>query len=381
MTNSEYREIAGKNAGEIARNISQFLNRTLAVKARREMDLANLLPDLNMKEQYSFALLMEAKTQGWEWSSAEHFYLHFCAPAVGNDIAEKMVALFREPTGAEFEAYLEKYGCDFQLSSRAYWSSCFAVAVDAKAIPELMEYFRAFVFSILEFAYMGNRNPDHTYIWKYYESFQNILTELTTPPDNPEPLAIRAMGGTADKRNGDSYNLAFGLDIQNPNPAHMAWNVELDVHLKDKEGKLITAVHDQINCIDPDSVFHYGVTKKIHGNSVAHISASAKAGTFTKLTVPLMKHIGMQKISINRQEIPARLNGVLKNNYDRPLYSFALHYQFLSAENKLLGGGCEWFFEEFLPNTEKEFSIPCPVPVPKAAKIVYSVDFNARDLL
>ena len=381
MLQIDYKEIAGKSAGEVSRNITAFLSRKLMVQGRREMDLANLLPDLNMREQYSFALLMEAKTQNWEWASAENFYLRFCAPAVGNETANAMLSAFQNPNGAQFRTYCEKYGCDFGLSSRAYWSSCFAVAVDAKAVPLLMEYFREFVFSLLQFAYMGNRNPDMTYAWKYYEAFQHILTELTTPVDPPNPVEIKNLGATSGARDGNSYDLAFGLDIQNPNKSHMAWNVKVDVALKDVDGNVITTVQDQINCIDPNGVFHYGFTRKIHGNRVAHISAYAKAGQFSKLTIPLMKHIIMKKISINRQALPQRLNGVLKNNYDCPLYSYALHYHFLNGENKILGGGCEWFFEEFQAGEEKEFSIPCPVPVKGAVKIVYSVDFNAQDLL
>ncbi len=381
MFQADRREIAGKSAGEISRNISAFLSQSLIVKARREMDLANLLPDLNMREQYSFAILMEAKTQGWEWASAENFYLRFCAPAVGDEIAKAMLDAFRTPDGEAFRKYEEKYGCSFGLTSRAYWSSCFAVAVDAKAVPVLMEYFQSFVFSLLEFAYMGNRNPDSTYAWKYYDSFQNILTELTTPPDEIQPLKILGMGGTSGKRNSDSYDLTFGLDIHNPNVAHMAWNTKVDIRLKDQNGDLITAVEDQINCIDPDGIFHYGFTRKIHGSSVAHISAYAKAEQFSRLSLPLMKHISMEKISIDRSYTPHQLNGRLKNNYDCPLYSYALHYQFLSAENKILGGGCEWFFEEFQAGEEKNFSLPCPVPVKGATKIVYSVDFNAQDLL
>ena len=381
MNHTERPEIAGKNAGEISRNIAEFLSKSVIVKGKREMNLASLLPTLNMKEQYSYALLMEAQAQGWDFPSAQNFYLRFCAPAVGADVAERMLNAFRDQSSSAFREYREKYGCDFTLSSRGYWSSCFAVAADAKAIPELMEYFRAFVFSIMEFAYMGNRNPDSTYVWSYYESFQRILSELTAPSDTPQPLIVRSLGGTAGKRDGEGYELAFGLDIENPNPARMAWNVKVDIHLKDRDGKLITTIQDQINCIDPNSVVHYGITRKIRGNAVAHISVSAKTEQFNKLELPLMKHIRMEKISINRQTTPARLNGILKNNYDCPLYSFALHYQFLSKENQILGGGCEWFFEEFPQNTEKEFSIPCPVPMPKAAKIVYSVDFDAKDLL
>jgi hypothetical protein len=350
MSNTEQRDIIGKSAGEIARDIERFLSRAVEIQARRKMDLANLLPDLNMREQFSFALLMEAKHQGWETSAAENFYLRFCAPAVGMETAEKILAAFKNPTGAEFLTLDEKYGCSFGLSSRAYWSSCFAVAVDAKAVPSLMEYFQEFVFTLLEFSYMGTRNPSETYVWKYYDSFQKILAELSAPVDNPIPLKVCSLGGTVGNRDADSYDLAFGLDIQNPNQSHMAWNVQVDVHLKDREGNLITTIQDRINCIDPGGIFHYGITRRIHGAAVAHISASAKTESFSKLTTPLMKHANLSKISINRAESPSKLNGTLKNNYDRSLYSYALHYQFLNADNKILGGSSEWFFEEFPSN-------------------------------
>ena len=381
MINANHKEIAGKSAGEVARNIAKFLSRKLVVQGRRQMDLANLLPDLNMQEQYSFALLMEAQTQGWEQTAAENCYLRFCAPAVGNEVANAMLTAFRNQEGAQFAAYREKYGCEFSLSSRAYWSSCFAVAVDAKAIPQLMDYFQNFVFSLLQFAYMGNRTPEHTYAWRYYNAFQSILADLTTPIEHPCQLEIKGLGATPGKTEGDGYELAFGLDILNPNASHMAWNVKVDVVLKDQHGAVITTIQDQIHCIDPSGVFHYGFTRKIRGNRVAHISASAKAGQFSKLTIPLMKHVSMQKISINRQATPNTLNGILKSNYDCSLYSYALHYQFLNGEHKILGGGSEWFFDEFKAGEEKSFSIPCPVSVKGATKIVYSIDFNAQDLL
>ncbi len=381
MSNTEQRDIIGKSAGEIARDIERFLAKSVEVQGRRKMNFATLLPDLNMKEQFSFALLMEAKHQGWESASAENFYLRFCAPAVGREIADRMLTAFRNPTGAEFFALEEKYGCTFSLSSHAYWSSCFAVAADAKAVPALMEYFQEFVFTLLEFSYMGTRNPDETYVWKYYDSFQKILADLSAPVDPPLPLKVCSLGGTIGNRDAEDYDLAFGLDIQNPNQNHMAWNVQVDVHLKDREGNLITTIQDRINCIDPRGIFHYGITRKIHGATVAHISASARAENFSRLTTPLMKHAVLSKISINRKDTPSRLNGTLKNNYDRSLYSYALHYQFLNSDNKILGGHSEWFFEEFPKDTEKDFSLPCTVEIPRGSKIVYSVDFNAQDLL
>ena len=378
--NNDHLNVAGKSAGEVARDIADFLAIRCPVHARKEMDLANLLPELNMKEQFSFALLMEAQKQGWEPAAAEQFYRRFCAPVVGAETAEAILAAFRAPNSESFRAYQEKYGCEFGLSSRAYWNSCFAVAVDAKAIPQLMDYFRGFLFTVMEFAYMDDRNPGEIYVWNYYESFQKILEELTQPQITIHPLAVRSLGGSTGQRSADGYVLALGVDIHNPNAQHMALNTQVDVTLKDKDGRVITVIADQIMSIDPEGIFHYGVTRKIRGNPVAHISASVKAGSFEKCSEQRMKGLRMTRISINRQTTPEQLAGVLKNTYATALKSFALHYQYLSAENKILGGGCDWFFEELEANGEKCFAVKAPVSLKKAAKIVYSVDFDSKEL-
>lgn len=376
-----YQNIAGKSAGEVARDIADFLSLSCPVQARQEMDLANLLPDLTMKEQFSFALLMEARTQGWEQAAAEGFYLRACAPIVGNQTAEAMLAAFRQPDGEAFREYLGKYGCDFGLSSHSYWTACLAVAVDAKAISTLMGYLRSFTFCLMEFAFMDDRNPDVTYAWRYYESFQRILEELTTAPSEPAPLKVCSLGGSAGKRENDSYPLSLGVDLQNPNSDRMAWNVQVDTTLKDRDGNVITVIGDRVNCIDPGAVFHYGITRKIHGPAVAHISVSAKAGAFTRLTTPVMKHIRVTRATIKRQNEGRLFSGSMVNRYDCPIRVCALHYQFLSDRNKILGGGCEWLLDGFPAGGEKNFSVFCPVPVPGAAKVVYSVDFDAQELL
>lgn len=376
-----YRNIAGKSAGEVARDIADFLSHSCPVQARQEMDLANLLPDLTMKEQFSFALLMEARMQGWDPTAAEGFYLRACAPIVGAKTADAMLAAFRDPDGEIFRGYLEKYGCDFGLSSHAYWTACLAVAIDAKAISALMGYLRSFTFCLMEFAYMDDRNPDRTYAWNYYESFQRILDELTTAPTELVPLKVCSLGGSAGKRINDSYPLSLGVDLQNPNADRMAWNIQVDTTLKDRDGNVITVIADRVNCIDPGAVFHYGITRRIHGPAVAHISVSAKSETFTKLTTPVMKHIRVTEVSLKKQNEGRLFSGSMVNRYDCPIRVCALHYQFLSAQNKILGGGCEWLLDGFPVGGEKTFSVFCPVPVPGAAKVVYSVDFDAKELL
>ncbi len=373
--------IAGKSVGEVGRDIAAFLSRTCVVQARQEMDLANLLPDLNMREQFSFALLMEARTQGWTSTAAETFFRRICAPLVGEEITARMLAAFADPEGEDFALLEERYGCRFSLSSHSYWTSCLAVSIDAKAISALLEYLRAFTFCLMEFAYMEDRNPSRTYAWSYYESFSGILNELTTPIEQPEAIAVRSVGGSAGKRERDSYPLSLGLDLENPNKTLLAWNTQVDITLKDKDGNVISRIQDQINCIDPDSIFHYGITRRIQGAAVAHITASARSESFTSVKAPIMKQIKLSRVSFKKTEREGILRGLLVSEYDRPISSFALHYQFLSADNKILGGGCEWFFEALSAGEERELVARCPVPVKNAVKVVYSVDFDAQELL
>ncbi len=378
---NEYKNIAGKSAGEVARDISDFLARTCVVQGRQEMDLANLLPGMTMKEQFSFALLMEARTQGWEPSAAESFYLRTCAPIMGDELSAAMLSAFRDPESPEFLIYREKFGCNFNISSHAYWTACLAVAIDAKEISKLMDYLRGFTFCLMEFAYMGDRNPSTTYAWSYYESFQRILTELMTPPETPVQPKVIAVGGSAGRRDNDGYYLSLGADIQNPNAEHMAWNLQVDITLKDREGNVISTIGDRINCLDAGATYHYGITRKIRGAAVAHISATVRAGDFMKLSTPLMKQIRMEKAKLKRPEDGVRrLTGILTNHYECTIHSYALHYQFINEKNKILGGGCEWYFEDLAPGEQKEFSTACPVPVPGACRVLYSVDFNAQDL-
>ena len=171
------------------------------------------------------------------------------------------------------------------------------------------------------------------------------------------------------------------MDVENPNPARMAKDVTIDIVLKDKSGEVIATIKDKLECIDPGAIYHYGVTKKIRGGAVGSIAATAKASSYLRLQTPLMKHIALSELRLARENAAMRFCGKMTSNYPSDLRSVILHYQFLDASNKILGGGSEWFFEEFKVGEEKPFSIPCPVPIKGATKIVYSIDFNAQDLL
>ena len=64
-----------------------------------------------------------------------------------------------------------------------------------------------------------------------------------------------------------------------------------------------------------------------------------------------------------------------------PLYSYALHDQFLNTNNKILEGHGEQFFEAFPSNAEMIVSLPCTVEISTDLKIVYAIGFTAQDPL
>lgn len=376
---TEYLNAAGKTPGEIARDIADFLALPCVLHGKKEIDLATLLPDLNMKEQFSFAILMEAMTQGWTHDAAEQFFRHAVAPSVGDTITEKMIAAFRAPEGHDFGIYVVKYGYGFDLSVPSYWSSCLKLAIGAKEIPTLMNYLKLFMICLSEFAYMEGRKPKETYAWNYYETFSKILDDLEKPDLPPSlPVTVRAVGGSSGKREDHTYFLSLGVDIQNPNADRALQKIKIDITLKDREGNIIDVISDQITSMDPGAVFHYGITRRVRGAAVAQIYAKARATGFLPTESAVMRGVRLEKVSIKRDDRYEILKGTLVSTYDRDLPAFALHYQYLNKQNRIVGGGCEWFFDGLPAGGEKPFRAGCAVPIPGAARILYSIDFDLQ---
>ena len=376
---TEYLNTAGKSAGETARDIADFLALPCVLHGKKDIDLANLLPDLNMKEQFSFALLMEAFTQGWDPDAAEQFYRHAVAPSVGEAVTEKMLAVFRAPEGREFSTNVIKYGYGFDLTVPSYWSSCLKLAIQAKEIPVLMNYLKLFMICLTEFAYMDGRKPKETYAWNYCETFGKILDDLEKPDLPPSlPVTVRAVGGSSGKRENQTYFLSLGVDLQNPNTDRALQNIKVDITLKDRDGNIIDIISDRVTSIDPGAIFHYGITRRVRGAAVAQIFAKARATGFLPADTAAMRGIRLEKVSIKRDEHYEILKGTMVSSYDRELPAFALHYQYLNKQNKIVGGGCEWFFDGLPAGGEKPFRAGCAVPIPGAARIVYSIDFDLK---
>lgn len=379
---TEFQNAVGKSAGEIARDVAEFLSLSCTVTTDRETDLRNLLPDLNMREQFTFALFSEAVTQGWEPSAAENFCMRVCAPYAGSETVARIAAAFRDPDGETFAAYRAKYGSQFSVTDGSYWGSCLALAISAGSVGTVLHDLRLFTVCLTEFAYMDDKNPETTYAWEYYETFRKILDDLTAEPEKEaQKVLVRAIGGTAGKREKDSYLLSLGVDLQNPNPDRMAWNVSLDITLKDAQGNVISVIKDTVACIDPGTVFHYGVTRRVRGAATAGLSAVATADHFSKLTTPIMRHIALENVRLHRGDDGTELTGTLRNGYDVPIRSMVVHYQFLNEKNRILGGGSEWLLESIEAGAEKPLRALCPVPVKGVAKLLYSVDFNAQELV
>ena len=379
---TEFQNAAGKGVGEVVRDIAEFLSCSCIVNPQKQLDLCTLIPDLNMYEQFSYALLCEALTQGWEEDAAENFYRHACGATVGEEIANAMLKAFRHREGKAWQEYTARYGNRFTMGDGSYWSTCLALGIDSEQVGDVLYYLRLFTVCLMEFAYMEDRNPPETYTWKYYESFRGMLDALTAEPDPaPLPLKVRALGGTAGKREQDAYLLSLGLDIENPNPDRMARDIRIDVTLKDKEGNVIANVGDQLTCLDPGVVYHYGITRKIRGAAVASIAATAKAASHLKLSTPIMKHVTLSELSLRDLPEGTRLTGKLEGKYDKPLRSITLHYQFLTADNKILGGGNEWISDGLEPGSCRDVNARVAVRPQNATKVVYSIDFDAMELI
>ncbi len=379
---TEFQNAVGKSVGEVRRDIAEFLSTPYIINPERQIDLCTLLPSLNMHEQFSFALLSEADAQGWAPEVAERFYRGATAGVIDPAIADAMVLAFCNRDGEEYAAYNQKYGNRFRALDGSYWATAMALGIDAGDIGAVLQYLRLFTVTLMEFAYMEDRNPDATYTWCYYDAFRGMLDELTAEADPvPEPLKVRALGGSVSRREGDSYYLSLGVDLENPNPEKMARGVGIDITLKDKEGQVITVIRDQLESLDPGAVYHYGITRKIRGAAVGNISAVARASSYLTLTTPIMKHFSLSGLRLIRSAEGMQFFATVAGEYDVPLRSMTLHYQFLSRENKILGGGSEWVSAGLAPGETAKLESRIAVSIKDAAKVVYSIDFDAMELV
>ena len=231
---TEFQNAVGKGIGEVMRDISEFLSTPFIINEKRQLDLCTLVPELNMHEQFSFALLSEAHTQGWDAETAENFYRHACGKVVDAEVVNAMIMAFRDRDSKEYRTYAQKYGNRFSALDGSYWATALALGIDAGQVSEVMQYLRVFTVCLMEFAYMEDRNPDVTYTWCYYDAFRQMLDELVSEPEpEPLPLKVRSLGGSAGKREQDTYYLSLGVDIENPNLDRLARGVQLDIVLKD----------------------------------------------------------------------------------------------------------------------------------------------------
>ena len=370
--------------GEVMYDIKEFLELPCPIALREKLDLRVILPELNMAEQLTFALLAEAYAQGWEPDAAEAFCMRAIAPITGEEPVAAIAAAFRDRTGDAYRRYDKLYGNLFSLMDGSYWATALALGIDGEAVELVLFYLRLFTVILIEFAYMENRNPEAIYAWQYYESFRGMLDALMKQPEpkpDPLPLKVTKLGGSAGKREGDSYLLSLGVDIQNPDAAHMARDISLDITLKDKDGNVITVIKDRLQSLDPDTTYHYGVTRKIRGAATANISASAKAASYLRLSTPIMKHIKLSGLRFERGEESIVTNCKLTNEYGAPLQSVALHYQLLDERNKLIGGASEWLLNGFEANEVKAIAPKIEIPLPNAKKVLYSADFDALSLV
>ena len=381
---TEYQKAIGKSIGEVVCDIAEFLELPCAINLQDGFDLRDLFSKLSMAEQLTFALLAEAYAQGWTPEAAEAFCMRAIAPAAGEEKVAAIAEAFRDRTGDDFRIYDRLYGNRFSLLDGSYWSTCLAIGMDAQEVDKVLHYLRLFTIVLVEFAYMENRNPGEIYAWAYYESFRQMLDNLMTEPEpmpDPLPLKVVKIGGSAGKRDGDTYLLSLGVDIQNPSTEYMARDIALNITLKDKNGNVITHIKDQLKSLDPDTTYHYGVTRKIRGEATANIAASAKAESHLKLSTPIMKHLKLSGLRFSREEEALVTNCKLSNEYGIPLSGVVLHYQLLDETGKIIGGSGEWLLDGVSATDPTPITSKIDIPLPGSKKILYSTDFDALDLL
>ena len=114
---------------------------------------------------------------------------------------------------------------------------------------------------------------------------------------------------------------------------------------------------------------------------MANFAATAKASSYLKLQTPIMKHVDLTELRLKRSGEGMHFSGTMKGKYDTPLRSMTLHYQFLSAKNKILGGGSEWVLDGLEVGGTRRVDSKIALPIEGAAKVVYSVDFDVVQLL
>lgn len=378
---TEFQKAIGKSMSEVLCDLAELFVTPYPLHSKPVIDLCTLIPELNMRTQLSFALLSEAHAQGWDEQSAAAFFRRAAAGAMREEETEALLHAFSDQGSASYLALEKKYGNRFLPTDGAYWPTLFALGVDSGEVEHVLNYLRLFTVTLMEFAYMEDHNPEKTYTWGYYESFRAMLDSFTAPESAPLPVKVCAMGGSVGKRQGESYLLSLGIDLKNPNPDRMARNVALEITLSDQHGNKISVIRDRIASIDPDAVYHFGITKRIRGAAVAHFNATAKVGDYLKLSTPLMNHLALQQVRLTRKEDTTQLKASLENRYGCPLSSVTLHYQYLSEDNKILGGGAECILDSILPDDIHPILSTIPVSIPNAKKLVYSTDFDALELI
>ena len=147
--------------------------------------------------------------------------------------------------------------------------------------------------------------------------------------------------------------------------------------LKDKNGDVIATVKDRISEIAPATVFHYGVTRRIAGAATAGLSAKVRATSFQKRDATNRATLSDARIGYG--EAQTRLSGRITPPANTPWSALALHYQFLSADNKILGGSNEWFYKTSESTDTLTLSASVPVEIRGAAKLVFSADLDKKE--
>lgn len=160
--------------------------------------------------------------------------------------------------------------------------------------------------------------------------------------DNGRQPSITEFGSTYLTNDyGSSCWLSLGLNIHNPNMNLLAYNVQLEIVVKDTYGSTVDVLSDYISFIDAGATFHYGKEFYIDSPNVGQISGSAYASDFYRVDRKMGSTCKFEDISRRRNTFgDVDLFGELRNSGSQGIDWCTGYIQFLDGSGRIKGGAC-----------------------------------------
>ena len=194
--------------------------------------------------------------------------------------------------------------------------------------------------------------------------------------DDGLPLSVTNVGSTFTRNEySPSCWLSFGVSIKNPNPNLLAYNVQLDVTIKDQNGMIIDVLTEYIDFIDAGATFYYGNERYIDSPNVGQISASAYTNSYYRTSKRFESMCTFDDITRRADSYGSfDVFGQLKNSDSSSIDWCTGYIQFLDSNGNIVGGACGNV--NSIPGYQsRPLKINCNVGV-NAAKYITSTSFS-----